>query len=186
MPLDLNAAARFFHTLHIRDRDDGTRMPFRLRPQQIEIMERCKEHLARKRRLYVIFLKARRVGISTWVSAIQTAHCVSKPDSHAAIIAQVRETSGELFLQASGMAKDVRRINPDIIVGGKKLIYPHQRSEDSDLRHYTAATVHGTRGLTFSSVHMTEAAFYPYDGAYTAILNTLSKDRDNIDRKSVV
>ena len=35
-------------------------------------------------------------------------------------------------------------------------------------------------GLTFASVHRTEAAFYPDEGAYTAILNTLSKDPDNI------
>lgn len=180
MPLDLNATAKFFNALHIRDRDRGTRTQFKLRPQQAEIMERFKEHLKRKRRLYGIFLKARRVGISTWVSAVQTAHCLSKADGHAAIIAQNKETSAELFLQASGFGKDVRVINPDIIVGARKITYPHQRAVSSDLRHYTAATVHGTRGLTFSSLHMTEAAFYPYEGAYTAILNTLSKDPDNI------
>ena len=180
MPLDLDATAKFFSTLHIRDRDVGTRKQFKLRPQQVEIMERCKEHIAKKRRLYVIFLKARRVGISTWASAIQTAHCLSKSDGHAAIIAQIRETSSELFQQAAGFAKDLRPILPDIGIGAKQLTYPHQRSEASNLRHYTAATVHGTRGLTFSSVHMTEAAFYPYEGAYTAILNTLSKDPDNI------
>jgi hypothetical protein len=180
MPLDLDATARFFNTLHIRDRDIGTRKQFRLRPQQVEIMERCKDHLAKKRRLYVIFLKARRVGISTWASAIQTAHCLSKSDGHAAIIAQIRETSSELFQQAAGFAKDLRPVIPEIGIGAKQITYPHQRAESSNLRHYTAATVHGTRGLTFSSVHMTEAAFYPYEGAYTAILNTLSKDPDNI------
>lgn len=180
MPLDLNATAKLFTQFRIRDRDAGTRMPFRMRPQQAEIMERFKEHLKRKRRLYGIFLKARRVGISTWVSAIQTAHCLSKPDGHAAIIAQNKETSAELFSQASGFGKDIRPIVPDVIVGARRIVYPHQRSESSDLRHYTAATVHGTRGLTFSSLHMTEAAFYPYEGAYTAILNTLSKDPDNV------
>lgn len=180
MPLDLNATAKLFSQFRIRDRDDGTRMAFRLRPQQLEIMERCKEHLEKKRRLYVIFLKARRVGISTWVSAIQTAHCLSKADGHAAIIAQNKETSAELFLQASGFAKDILPVWPEAIVGARKVTFPHQRAEKSDLRHYTAATVHGTRGLTFSSIHMTEAAFYPYEGAYTAILNTLSKDRDNV------
>lgn len=143
-------------------------------------MERCRDHLAKKRRLYVIFLKARRVGISTWVSAIQTAHCLSKSDSHAAIIAQIRETSAELFQQASGFAKDIRPLVPEVEIQAKSVIYPHGHGESSNLRHYTAATVHGTRGLTFSSIHMTEAAFYPYEGAYTAILNTLSKDRDNI------
>ena len=175
MPLDLDNCSRFFSRLNIRDRDSGARIPFKLRPQQQELTERCKQHLEAKRRLYVIFLKARRVGISTWASAIQLAHCASKPDSHAAIIAQQRETAAELFLQASGFAKDLRALNQAIDLKKNRIIYPYDKGEDSDLRHYTAATVHGTRGLTFSSVHMTEAAFYPYDGAYTAIINTLSK-----------
>lgn len=167
--------------LSIRDRDTGARTPFKLRQQQQKIMERCKAHMARKRRLYVIFLKARRVGISTWASGIQLAHCASRPDNHAAIIAQIKETSKELFLQACGFGEDLRQVNPAIEILTNELIYPHQSAYPSNLRHYTAATVHGTRGLTFSSIHMTEAAFYPYDGAYTAIINTLSKkDPDNI------
>jgi hypothetical protein len=50
----------------------------------------------------------------------------------------------------------------------------------STYRQATAATVHGVRGLTLSGLHMTEAAFYPYDGAFTALMNTVSKDPDNV------
>ena len=180
MPLNLQRVEQYMGRLSIRDRDTGQRVPFRLREQQQRIMARCEEHMGKGRRLYVIFLKARRVGISTWASAIQLAHCAARPDAHAAIIAQTLETSKELFNQATGFVKDLRAINPLIEVKNKTIIYPHQSALDSDLRHYTAATVHGTRGLTFSSIHMTEAAFYPFDGAYTAILNTLSSDPDNI------
>ena len=180
MPLCLPHVEKFMSRLSIRDRDTGRRVPFQLRHQQRQIMQQCSEHMAKGRRLYVIFLKARRVGISTWASAVQLAHIAARPDSHAAIIAQVKETSKELFTQASGFTNDLRAINPALTVVNNRLIYPHQSSLDSDLRHYTAATVHGTRGLTFSSIHMTEAAFYPYEGAYTAILNTLSSDPDNI------
>lgn len=178
--LDLDRVERYMGRLSIRDRDTGSRIPFVLREQQKRIMHRCKEHMEKGNRLYVIFLKARRVGISTWASAIQLAHCAARSDAHAAIIAQTLETSKELFNQATGFISDLRPINPLIEVKNKTLIYPHQGALSSDLRHYTAATVHGTRGLTFSSIHMTEAAFYPFDGAYTAILNTLSSDPDNI------
>jgi len=39
--------------------------------------------------------------------------------------------------------------------------------------------VHGQRGLTSSFLHLTEAGFYPYSGAFTSLLNTLSKDPNN-------
>lgn len=181
MPLDLDRVVQLAARLSIRDRDSGSRIQFKLRPQQLQVIEQAKDHLARGRRLYLIFLKARRLGISSLASAIQIAHIASKADTHAAIIAQIKETSKELFSQAGTFAKDLRPINHDIQIVNNRVLYPHQGQESSDLRHYTAATIHGTRGLTFSSVHMTEAAFYPYEGAYKAILNTLSsKDPDNI------
>jgi hypothetical protein len=181
LPLDLDRVVTLCSRLTLRDRDSGARIPFKLRPQQLQVIEQAKEHMARGRRLYMIFLKARRLGISSLANAIQIAHIASKPDTHAAIIAQIRETSTELFGQASNFAKDLLPINPGLEIVNKQILYPHQGSESSNLRHYTAATVQGTRGLTLSSVHMTEAAFYPYEGAYKSILNTLSsKDPDNI------
>lgn len=167
--------------MSIRDRDTGARIPFIFRPQQMQVVEQMKAHMKKKRRAYVIFLKGRRLGISSFVNAIQLAHIASKADTHAAIIAQIKETSKELFNQASSLAKDLRTINPGIEIVNNQVVYPHQGGEPSNLRHYTAATVQGTRGLTLSSVHMTEAAFYPYEGAYKSILNTLSSaDPDNV------
>src|SRR5215472_1363833 len=121
MPLDLTRVEKFMSRLTIRHRETGARVPFILRDQQKRIMNQCREHLSRKRRLYVIFLKARRVGISTWASAIQVAHCQSQSDAHAAIIAQIRETATELFAQASGFADDLRPINPEIDIARSRL-----------------------------------------------------------------
>ena len=61
----------------------------------------------------------------------------------------------------------------------KTLIWPHSDGPDSQFTHHTAATVHGQRGLTSSFLHLTEAGFYPYSGAFTSLLNTLSKDPNN-------
>lgn len=180
VPLDLDRVLTLASRLKIRDRDLGRRIPFKLRPQQLQIVEQAKQHIANKRRLYIIFLKGRRLGISTFANLIQIAHIASRSDAHAAIIAQNIEVGNTLFAQAKSMAKDLKAINPQIDFVSKKIDYPHQSAEPSELKSYTAATVHGQRGMTLSSVHMTEAAFYPYDGAYKAILNTLSSDPDNV------
>jgi hypothetical protein len=180
MPLDLNRVVKFASRLTIRDRDFGHRIPFKLRPQQMQIVEQAKEHMANGRRLYIIFLKGRRLGISSFANLIQTAHIASKADSHAAIVAQNINVGNTIFAQAKLMAKSVMSLNPKITFVGKRINMEHQGQEPSDLTSYTAATVHGQRGMTLSSVHMTEAAFYPYEGAYKALLNTLSGDPDNV------
>jgi hypothetical protein len=174
MPLQLDRAVKMMARLNIRSRDTGQTVPFRLRPQQQRVIAMLKEHQGKGRRLFAIFLKARRVGISTLVGGLQMAHIAAKPDSRAGIIAQTKEVSRELFDQAGGFAEDMRRINPGVLVMNNEIVYPHQNAPDSSLKHYTAATIWGTRGLTLSSIHMTEAAFYPYEGAYRSILNTLS------------
>ena len=60
------------------------------------------------------------------------------------------------------------------------LTWPHSDGPDSTFTHQTAATVHASRGLTSSFLHMTEAAFYPYEGVFTSLMNTISKDSNNI------
>lgn len=179
MPLDLRRVEKFASKLSIRSREGG-RMPFLFREQQKKIMFNLQAHLDKKRRLFVIFLKARRVGVSTWASAIQLAHCCGRSDSHAGIIAQNKEVGKAIFTQMSGFGADIKKINPGIVAVNNRLFIPHQDGHESDIWYSTAATVHGARGLTFSSLHLTEAAFYPYEGAYTALLNTLSSDPDNV------
>ena len=182
MPLNLDHFVRFAGKLNIRDRDTGVMTPFCLRQQQLEVIELAKEHLARRRRLFMIFLKARRVGLSTLATALGHAHCVAHPSAQAGTVAQNREVAVANFAMACGFYEDLRLIygNSAQRPTTKTLIYPHAEGRSSTFRHYTAATVHGARGLTFSSLHMTEAAFYPYEGAFTSLMNTLSKDPNNI------
>jgi hypothetical protein len=172
---------KFFDRLNIRDRDEGTSIPFRLRQQQLEVIELLKEHLARKRRLFGIFLKARRVGLSTLATAIGQAHCIAHAGALARCIAQNREVAAANFEMARGFAQDCKSIYPQFPKPTKRsLTYPHDDGPDSTFTHHTAATVHGQRGLTSSCLHLTEAAFYPYEGAFTSLMNTLSIDPNNI------
>lgn len=179
MPLDLGRVEQFARRLTIRDRDTGLRVPFVLRPQQQYIFEQFSEHLRRKRRLFGIFLKGRRLGISTLANLIQVAHCVSVNDAHASIIAQGATTAKEIWSQASSFGRDLRSIIPGITDLNQTVKFPHHE-HPSELRWNTAGSVAGTRGLTFSSAHLTEAAFYPYGGIFTAVMNTISKDPNNV------
>lgn len=181
MPLDLNHVQRFFTRLNIRDRDEGTIHSFVLRQQQVEVLEMFKEHLARGRRLFGITLKARRVGLSTLATGLGQAHCVAHPGALARCIAQNAEVAAANFAMACGFRQDCSDLYPGAPKPTKKtLIWPHSDGPDSQFTHHTAATVHGQRGLTSSFLHMTEAAFYPYVGAFTSLMNTLSKDPNNI------
>ena len=152
-----------------------------MRDQQREVFHLAKDHLARKRRLFMIFLKARRVGLSTLATGLGQAHCIAHPGSLARCIAQNAEVAAANFAMACGFRDDCRDLYPGAPKPTKKtLIWPHSDGPDSLFTHHTAATVHGQRGLTSSFLHMTEAAFYPYEGAFTSLMNTLSKDPNNI------
>ena len=171
---------KFFTRLNIRDRDEGTFQPFHLRQQQKEVLFLAQEHLDKKRRLFMIFLKARRVGLSTLATGLGQAHCIAHPGALARCIAQNAEVAAANFAMACSFREDCRELYPGAPKPTKKtLIWPHSDGPDSQFTHHTAATVHGQRGLTSSYLHLTEAAFYPYTGAFTSLLNTLSKDRNN-------
>jgi hypothetical protein len=156
-------------------------IPFKLRQQQLEVIEQAKEHLARKRRLYIIFLKARRVGLSTLATALGHTHCVAYPAAKAGAVAQNREIAKNNFDMACDFFGDLSSVYGRSVSKPTRseLVYPHNEGRPSTFKHYTAATIHAARGLTFSSLHLTEAAFYPYEGVFTTLMNTLSIDPNN-------
>jgi hypothetical protein len=181
VPLNLDHVVRYFGNLKIRDRDAGSFNHFHLRDQQQQVIEQFKEHLARRRRLFGIFCKARRVGLSTLATGIGQAHCIAHPGALARCIAQNAEVAAANFAMACSFREDCRELYPGAPKPTKKtLIWPHSDGPDSQFTHHTAATVHGQRGLTSSFLHLTEAAFYPYEGAFTSLMNTVSKDPNNV------
>jgi len=129
----------------------------------------------------MVFLKARRIGLSTLATGIGQAHCIAHSGALARCIAQNAEVAAANFAMACSFREDCRDLYPGAPKPTKKtLLWPHSDGPDSQFTHHTAATVHGQRGLTSSYIHLTEAAFYPYAGAFTSLLNTLSKDPNNV------
>jgi hypothetical protein len=172
---------KFFSRLVIRDRDAGNFPFFNLRPQQQEVFEMSKAHLKKRRRLYISFLKARRVGISLLSTGLGQAHCIAHPGALARCVAQKANVAAENFKMACGFYSDCSGLYPGAPKPTKMILtWPHSDGPDSIYTHHTAATVEGARGLTSSFLHATEAAFYPQAGVFTSLMNTLSSDPNNI------
>src|SRR5438876_2193623 len=103
--LDLNNFETFCSRLWIQPRDEEKDesgkvvvrlkpiQPFCFNPSQRQIMLKVRERQTQGRPLWLIFLKARRLGISTWSSALLVSHCIQKPMAKAMIVAQLTKTA---------------------------------------------------------------------------------------------
>jgi hypothetical protein len=175
--LDLSHFEKFCACLKIKHRDTGKMVPFIFNPSQRKIIEQLKEHQRKKRHMWMIYLKARRLGISRLMLALGIAHALQKQNANGKIVAQLTETAKELFSQAKDFSEQLPCRLPTPTQ--RELYFPHSGGV-SLLSRATAKTVIGGRGMTHSFLHLTEAAFYPGEDSFIALLNTVSAaDPDN-------
>lgn len=176
--LNLDHFEQFCSRLKIKHRDTGKMVPFVFNPSQQEIMKEVRAHQAKGGHLWLIFLKARRLGISRWSAALCDAHCLQKVNANAKIVAQLTETAKEMFDQCGDFADQLPLRLPARTQ--REMSFPHTGGV-SKLSRATAKTVIGGRGLTHSFLHLTEAAFYPGEDSFISLLNTVSAaDPDNV------
>ena len=175
--LDLNRAEKFFECFPVRNRQTNRPVPFRLNPSQQRIMEQCRAHVKKKRRLFIIFLKGRRLGVSTWTRRLMLAHLIEKDYSDGLIMAQQKPTARALY---EDFHKDVKQLPL------KKDAWKYTQAEinfwnvHSKATYQTAGNVVGTRGLGFTMLHASEAAYYINPDVFPAVLSTLSDDPENM------
>lgn len=181
--LDLHRFEKLATRFRIRDRDNGLMVPLRFNPSQQKINQQVRAWREKGNPLWIIFLKARRLGVSTWAEALLVTQMIAREHARGVIVAQLQSTADELFEQAKGFASSLPYHLPPPTQ--HKLFFPHRdthsgRTVMSTIRKVTAQTVIGGRGLTFSDIHMTEAAFYPGEDSFVALINTVSgKDPNN-------
>jgi hypothetical protein len=181
MALDLSRFESFCSRLPIRDRDTGRTVPFRFAPSQQRIMASIREHQRPNMPLQVILYKSRRTGGSTWAVALLTAHNMAKKGGKSKIVAQLDKTAKELYEErAQPFAAAMRRRGVDIKSDKTEIRYNFADSHYSTLGRATAKTVIGGRGLTASALLLSEASYYPGEESFVSMVNTVSKDPDNI------
>lgn len=131
-----------------------------------------------KKPLWVIHMKGRRLGISTFWLAMLTAQQMQKANCSGKIVAQLKKTATELFSMPSEFSKQLPMTFPSPTK--EELYFPHSGGM-STLSWATAKTAVGGRGQTVNGLLLSEAAFFPNEESWISLLNMVSsKDPDNI------
>ncbi len=158
-----HATIRDFLTLRllqIRDKQ-GNRLPLAPNRAQREFSRLC-----RRRN---IVLKARQVGVTTWVAARFFLHTITRPGTVSVQVTQDLASAEELFRIVRRFLENL----PEPLRKGalgtsranvRQIVFPHL---DSEYRVETAADPNAGRGLTIRNLHCSEVARWPRDAAET-------------------
>ena len=139
----------------------GRLVRLRANRAQREYERRCSERN--------IILKARQMGMTTWVAARFFIHTITRPGTLSVQVAHDQRSAEEIFRIVhrflENLPATVRRgaLNPSR-VNVRQIVFP---SLDSEYRVETAADPNAGRGLTIQNLHCSEVARWPRDGAET-------------------
>lgn len=128
--------------------------------------------------MWFIHMKGRRLGISTFWLAMMMAQQLQKVNCAGKIVAQLKKTATELHAMPMEFAKQLPLTLP--VPTKEEIYFPHSGGM-STLSWATAKTAIGGRGQTVNGLMLSEAAFFPNEESWVALLNMVSsKDPDNI------
>ena len=120
-----------------------------------------------------IILKARQLGITTYVAARFFLETITQPGTLSVQVAHDQESAEEIFKIVlrfwENLPKEIRRgrKKADLRISKanvRQLVFPEL---DSEYRVETAADPNAGRGLTIHNLHCSEVARWPRDGAET-------------------
>jgi hypothetical protein len=154
----------------------GSLAPFLFNPTQLELHRRIEEQKAKIGRVRVIILKARQLGISTYVSARFFHRCLFEPGLRTFILGHERRASTNLFEMVKRfyehLPEDVRPATGTF--NAETLLF----NNDSGYI-VSVATLDGAgRSATAQLLHASEAAFWPDLEAQIASLFQIVPDVD--------
>src|SRR5580700_153556 len=163
------------HCLKLRPKS-GSLAPSIFNPAQLELHRRIEEQKAKTGRVRVIILKARQLGISTYVSARFFHRCLFEPGLRTFILGHERRASTNLFEMVKRfyehLPEDVRPATGTF--NAETLLF----NNDSGYI-VSVATLDGAgRSATAQLLHASEAAFWPDLEAQIASLFQIVPDVD--------
>jgi len=164
--------------LKIRHRDDTSMMvPFKMFPNQVTAVKALEKQYEEKGKIRAIFLKSRRVTVSSLCDAYLFADCLAAPNRENLIVAHVKDTSEGLFRVPRDLAIVLNETANVCRIMAKRIEVDHAEGK-SILDIATAGTVASGRGLTLSGLHLSEAARYPGQDSFLSLLPAVGKGRD--------
>lgn len=164
--------------LMIRHRDTANLVRFRLNDNQTKMHAIVKETKAKKRPLFFISLKSRRVGVSSYVDGLGFCHVLAQPNANALILSHDFQSTTELFKVPLALAKSLPfKLDPVPI---SKKIYVQHSAGRSEMSIATAGSPEFGRGWTLSFLHLSECSRYPAEAAFPSLIHALSLHQDNL------
>lgn len=152
--------------------------PFEFNPNQSYRWRKIEEQWRRERKIRIIDLKSRRVGVSAQTDAMMWCFALAFPNMNTKIVAHLAGSAEELFRVPSDLSRAFPGF-PMEDVQQKRLRFAHPEG-DSLMSMATAGTPSAGRGGTLSALHLSEAAFYPSDESFTAMISSTSKGEGSI------
>lgn len=153
-------------------------VPLKYNPIQRRYVALCQELQRRKRRVRIIVLKPRRVGITTINISFAVGFAFALPNMPGLTMAQLDGTAKDHMTKAALMANGlpIRGVTP--YQPGKelkRLVIPHGEG-DSYIEGFTSRVPERGRGLGYAFVLLDECARYPIISPFTGVLPTLSEN----------
>ena len=116
-----------------------------------------------------IVLKARQVGMTTWVAARFFLHTITRPGTVSVQVAHDLASAEALFRIVRRFLENLpERLRKGALATSRanvrQIVFPHL---DSEYRVETAADPNAGRGLTIQNLHCSEVALWPRDPAET-------------------
>ena len=176
--MDLTRVIDFLAKLPIKHRDTGVMVPFRLFPNQVTAMRALAKQYEEKRKIRAIFLKSRRVTVSSLVDSLLFCDALWRPNRENLIAAHMKDTAEGLFRVPRDLALALNKQAYTCRVMSKRIEVRHGTGT-SLLDIMTAGTIASGRGLTLSGLHLSEAAQYPGQDSFLSLLPAVSKGEDS-------
>lgn len=175
--MNLGTFTSLLEKLPVKHRDTGAMVPFHLFPNQVTAMQELSRQHERVGKIRAIFLKSRRVTVSSLCDALLFGDCLAASNRENLICAHVKDTSEGLFRVPRDLASGINQKANVCRIMAKRIEVLH-RDGKSILDIATAGTVSSGRGLTLSGLHLSEAAQYPGQDSFLSLLPAVSKGRD--------
>lgn len=178
--MNLDRAVQLLGRLHIKSRDDGVAIPFKLNPNQQIAVRVMREQYEKEKYIRVCFLKARRVGVSSLIDALFFTYGLTYSQAHLEIVAHELKTSElGLFRVPHDLAEELNGRFPLTELRTKRIYFKHDAG-NSLLDIATAGSLGSGRGLTLNALHLSEAAQYPGVDSFLSLLPAVSKGANTI------
>lgn len=160
---------------------EGEIQPFRLNPGQMAVHQQLEDQLAETGRIRALCLKARQVGISTYVEGRYFWRITQNRNANAFVLSHLAESTNSIFNMVKFFYDNVphQAFQPPISSqSAQTLVFDGLNSR---YRVGTARSTQTGRGQTNRFVHGSEVAFYPQGADIVAgLLQTVGGQKSEV------